>query len=570
MPDKTANKPRVKVWKPKVRTGCRTCRTRHLKCDETRPSCLRCVKMGFDCDGYPKPKPAPVEPRGLAPRDLKDLVPKAFSLAPSPECTLSNFQFQNQQEYLSFQTFHERSMFELVGTGPWDLWDRIVLQACEYQGSIRNAVLAIGALSCTLDSNRASEEQQLFGLVGGSVQKDADRHEFALQKYGCAIGQMRRDIEKGQYGLRTTLICCTLVVCFELFEGNHTSALAHATTGLELLNERNNGRKKDSATSQQGRFEDSLGEIFMRFNRTARPFALESLFEAQDNFIDELEETLPEVFISCTEARRAWTRTVRMISESMGLRQSRDRGLGERSRRRAASHTPSSGSEDSEEEEAWQVDLVFARVRRGRLYPQEGLEQLLKWYTSFQPLFNSSSVSGDTHFRAEAAYLQAHHHINLIALRCAPWDNELQYDHFTPLFQEIIHLSQEILVEQKSPTSHRPVFTFDTGVVGFLWVVATKCRDSATRWQAVRLMLDSPSREGRWHSAFVAKGAEAIIRIEELGVRDMRIPEEARIKAEGVTFELVTRKGILTYSRLPRSGEFGFGKRLREKIEVIW
>ncbi len=28
------------------------CRTRRVKCDETKPSCLRCEKFGHKCDGY--------------------------------------------------------------------------------------------------------------------------------------------------------------------------------------------------------------------------------------------------------------------------------------------------------------------------------------------------------------------------------------------------------------------------------------------------------------------------------------------------------------------------------------
>ncbi|WPG98853.1 Hypothetical protein R9X50_00165100 [Acrodontium crateriforme] len=32
--------------------GCRSCRRRHLKCDEARPSCLRCRRGGFECEGY--------------------------------------------------------------------------------------------------------------------------------------------------------------------------------------------------------------------------------------------------------------------------------------------------------------------------------------------------------------------------------------------------------------------------------------------------------------------------------------------------------------------------------------
>ena len=33
-------------------TGCQTCVSRRVKCDETRPSCLRCRKHGVDCPGY--------------------------------------------------------------------------------------------------------------------------------------------------------------------------------------------------------------------------------------------------------------------------------------------------------------------------------------------------------------------------------------------------------------------------------------------------------------------------------------------------------------------------------------
>lgn len=34
------------------RKGCHTCKRRHKKCDEARPFCERCIKGGFQCDGY--------------------------------------------------------------------------------------------------------------------------------------------------------------------------------------------------------------------------------------------------------------------------------------------------------------------------------------------------------------------------------------------------------------------------------------------------------------------------------------------------------------------------------------
>lgn len=35
--------------------GCRTCRRRRKKCDETRPTCLGCRKLGIECEGYERP-----------------------------------------------------------------------------------------------------------------------------------------------------------------------------------------------------------------------------------------------------------------------------------------------------------------------------------------------------------------------------------------------------------------------------------------------------------------------------------------------------------------------------------
>lgn len=38
--------------KSRVKTGCRTCRVRRIKCDEARPECLRCRSSNVQCLGY--------------------------------------------------------------------------------------------------------------------------------------------------------------------------------------------------------------------------------------------------------------------------------------------------------------------------------------------------------------------------------------------------------------------------------------------------------------------------------------------------------------------------------------
>ncbi|KAH0443131.1 hypothetical protein CcaCcLH18_01244 [Colletotrichum camelliae] len=40
--------------KPKVRSGCITCKIRRVKCDEGKPTCTRCARADIKCDGYAK------------------------------------------------------------------------------------------------------------------------------------------------------------------------------------------------------------------------------------------------------------------------------------------------------------------------------------------------------------------------------------------------------------------------------------------------------------------------------------------------------------------------------------
>jgi hypothetical protein len=42
----------LSALRPCSRIGCRTCRKRRVKCDERQPSCARCERGGFDCEGF--------------------------------------------------------------------------------------------------------------------------------------------------------------------------------------------------------------------------------------------------------------------------------------------------------------------------------------------------------------------------------------------------------------------------------------------------------------------------------------------------------------------------------------
>ncbi|KAF2655112.1 hypothetical protein K491DRAFT_436620 [Lophiostoma macrostomum CBS 122681] len=77
--------------------GCANCRRRRVKCDETRPVCLRCQKRQLDCDG---PKEQTWINQSSAPKKGSS-IPDAPALIPIPATRISLAGFENEI-YLAF------------------------------------------------------------------------------------------------------------------------------------------------------------------------------------------------------------------------------------------------------------------------------------------------------------------------------------------------------------------------------------------------------------------------------------------------------------------------------------
>ncbi|KAH2154332.1 hypothetical protein KXW37_001359, partial [Aspergillus fumigatus] len=56
------------------RSGCYTCRVRRKKCDETRPSCQACMKLGLKCDYKPPLWWISVDQRRVQKERIKDRI----------------------------------------------------------------------------------------------------------------------------------------------------------------------------------------------------------------------------------------------------------------------------------------------------------------------------------------------------------------------------------------------------------------------------------------------------------------------------------------------------------------
>jgi hypothetical protein len=186
------------------------------------------------------------------------------------------------------------------------------LQTCHVP-AIRHAIIAIGALDKTYMTSRTENDINL------DLSEDPDspnvHRRIALDQYAKAIRSMRQAVAKGIQDLRTTLITCLVIACFEAFHGNHPLANAQIITGMSLIyewratfsNELPMGFKspkpdvvEDDLVQTFGRLEVQTCDFVGVYNR---PTATKEREEALRNAGTKVLRNMPRAFESLQDAR---------------------------------------------------------------------------------------------------------------------------------------------------------------------------------------------------------------------------------------------------------------------------
>jgi len=213
-----SRKKRSRASKPKVRTGCKTCKIRHVKCDEAKPICQACQRARIVCDGYGllavgRNRPSSAPPSGI---------------------------FTTQQvPYVDF--FRHALVVDFTGYSSSDFWSRVVLCAAMTDDCVRHAVLAIAALSAAISdsirptSTPRSKPSALAPWTARSV--ISSKHRLALRYYVESLSLFRTRIETGlaTRSPRSVLIMSLLLITFELLQGNMEGVDRLMTTSIHLL-----------------------------------------------------------------------------------------------------------------------------------------------------------------------------------------------------------------------------------------------------------------------------------------------------------------------------------------------
>ncbi|KAN0121758.1 hypothetical protein V8E51_000084 [Hyaloscypha variabilis] len=214
---------RLRVSRPKVKSGCITCKVRRIKCDETRPHCHRCQKFGRNCDGY-----------SINPSKVGDSISSIRSLPRIPSANLysptaSIHTTEDECRYFDF--FSDNVAGKMAGFFESTFWTRIVVQESHRVPAIRHAAISIAALFKSMETAAGPE------LKVNVVQSfDKKHHEYALIQYLKAIQALKQYIsasDSRQIG--PALIACLLFVCFEAIQGSYTSAFQQIYGAIKIL-----------------------------------------------------------------------------------------------------------------------------------------------------------------------------------------------------------------------------------------------------------------------------------------------------------------------------------------------
>ncbi|KAF8854580.1 hypothetical protein BDZ45DRAFT_805722 [Acephala macrosclerotiorum] len=459
---------RVRAKKPKSRNGCRTCKTRRVKCGEERPYCIKCQKFGVVCDGYEKPAPP------ARATTTKPLLPRAvYEL---PLCTLpTSTLFKSEIEHQYFLHFRDEVTFDLSGPVPTKIWNYIILQATNETSALRDFTVSIAALT----------------KAKACPESGASHRAFAIRKYGKALTELRQVIERSDdSAVRISLIASLLIFCFENIHGDYEQAVVQLRAALRVMRSRlatvarPYSRIRTICTIPG--LENDILDIFVRLDNTIMS-KVGKPTDSRDSIlaIDYLDEAfhMPKTFLDVVEAKKylehVQYKTIPYLSHMSDAFMYGD----------AYNFRPPKNAFD------------------------EITMHLQDWAKAFRPLLEDAKRRGGTDFIAAATLRVLALATDLAVLRvflgaAGSTNPEL----FAPEAMEVVSLSRKIVTND----SFKRIFVFDCGIVPTLFVVVTNCWKRSLREEAIEVLESCGERmEATWNAAAVAKIGRQILQADD-------------------------------------------------------
>ncbi|PYI01602.1 hypothetical protein BO78DRAFT_246430 [Aspergillus sclerotiicarbonarius CBS 121057] len=471
---------RTRTGKPRSRTGCITCKIRHVKCGEEKPECRECIRTGRKCDGYTDASQTQL---GQA---IATSVPN-YAWTPSPDRNLVLVPgTRKERHYVQFFCMH--TAHALSGFFPSDFWTKFLPQLSHRNPAVRHAVIAVGAL----------HQRQLQGrlLSGNTPPRETDA--FTLQQYNKSIHSFLQQMgNPTDLGIDSMLIQCVLFICLEMLSGNSKQGLDHVEAGLRILSR----QLQEDGIAAQSPFGTDLSQFFYRQNLQLSYFGrrLVPLTDrVEKDFARQASNKL--IFDNIHQARDCLTKVVTRALLFI---------------RSLQSHLWTTPQEPLDPRQLQQQSDLLAEFKT--------------WFKGFRALQKRSAKSiGILDPRAPLSILCQYYAAVTWTNTCTSLD-EIGFDDFFPNFEAIISAGERLveLSAEDAPNSGTEQFFLDADVMPVLYWTTMRCRHPILRRRALHVLSNYRAREGGWDRRVHIALAKRFVELEETALA--HLPVEQRI-----------------------------------------
>lgn len=516
-----------------------TCHSiRKVKCDEAKPSCQNCVSTGRSCDGYN----SEVEKRGknkdnrAAPRLLLPASSVSPSVAVARPLSILSFSAL-AEDRISFKFFTDHIVPGLRLISPSHEWITLSLQLSSTEPCIYLAIAA----SASVANARLSKCHHCFFTPPSPIKEKKNLRQYC--KATAALQTYIKLVTSGKGSLEPILLCCLLLVAYEIYQDECGLAVQHLKFGRRAIRGAEAGHwhfsSKQAAKDVTAAF-DWYGAQVCEFHEGG---IIQK--EGRQNHVAQFLAD-PSMFVSIESAKQA----LDSLASAASIWRSDLLAL-------AAQHVTTL---DLGNQRPAVLDCITHCVSRslslppGHILLQRQSQLIQSHEVWLQGLAAMQKEHGRTNRRA-LLHMQIQLFYSHFILATARDTRAKQMDRFDDQAAVILDLVEEYLSPYRAEHGPKPCtikglypytpfpqkqeysFSLEYVVVPSLFAICLKLRHSGIRKRALRLLRSANRREAGQSSEELCHYADAIIHLEEsmvgVGTIDSVNPLEVVIEQAG-------------------------------------
>lgn len=441
-----------------------SCSTRHIKCDEGKPSCKRCISAKRECHGTTENSASPAWQK-LADAPVMLLIQQPDPYVAPPSVTLS------AEAREAMHLFHTNVLHQMANIFDTQFWTIQVPRATQAYPTIWHASLALTAMYRRCIGPESA--------VAGDETFRERLYKLSLKHYGAAMTHLVQIAQQDRldHGDKETLLLSTVLftgIC--RLQEDLSEALAHIRNGLKMFRLWHMWNANPTAGILSVRSLVALFNQFQQFLGFER-----GTLDSESVIRENTPESAAQPFLSMTEAYLEFEHLqVGGSSDNLPM-----------------AKLASSGC----------LDVGFARAAH--------LAALGVWESKFSELQKTQQL--DTIDMQLAMLLQLRLYCAKMKLAIESGKDLLCWDEFQPEFEEMIEIARALLTGMKGRASSMlpPGASFTPSMSWPLYFIAAGCRNFSIRRDAIALLKQCPRSEGTWDIALAVAIAEARMRLEE-------------------------------------------------------